>query len=104
MATLLPTANHINSSPIKIFEYMESKLPIIASDFNHYKKLFTEIKCGINVNPTSSEDIAKAIDDLIDNPIKRKEMGENGYKAIVNKLNWSIEEIKLLRLYEALLK
>ena len=104
MATLLTTPNHVNSSPIKIFEYMGSKLPIIASDFDSYKKLLSEIKCGINVNPKNPKDIAKAIDDLIDNPIKRKEMGENGYKAVINKLNWLNEEIKLLTLYEALLK
>ena len=104
MATLLPTPNHINSSPIKIFEYMESKLPVIASNFDNYKKFFTKLKCGINVNPEDPKNIAKAIDDLIDNPIKRKEMGNNGYKAIINKLNWSIEEIRLLKLYKDFLK
>lgn len=104
IVTLLPTPNYINSSPIKMFEYMESRLPIIASDFDHFKEIFSKIKCGINVNPKNPEDIAKAIDDLIDNPIKRKEMSNNGYKAIINKFNWSIEEIKLLKLYKDLLK
>ena len=104
MVTLLPTGNFINSLPIKMFEYMESQLPVIASDFDYFKELFSEIKCGINVNPNSPKDIAKAIDDLIDNPIKRKKMAENGYKAIINKFNWSIEEIKLLNLYKNLLK
>ncbi len=87
-----------------MFEYMESQLPVIASDFDYFKEIFSEIKCGVNVNPNSPKDIAKAIDDLIDNPIKRKEMGENGYKAIINKFNWSIEEIKLLKLYKDFLK
>jgi glycosyltransferase involved in cell wall biosynthesis len=104
IVTLLPNYNDINSLPIKMFEYMESQLPVIASDFNYFKEIFSEIKCGINVNPKNPEDIAKAIDDLIDNPIKRKEMGNNGYKAIINKFNWSIEETKLLKLYKDLLK
>ncbi len=104
IVTILPNPNHINSSPIKMFEYMESGLPVIASDFDSYKKLFSEIKCGINVNPENPKDIAKAIDDLIDNPIKRKEMSDNGRKAIINKFNWSIEEIKLLSLYKNILK
>jgi glycosyltransferase involved in cell wall biosynthesis len=104
IVTLLPNLNDINSLPIKMFEYMESQLPIIASDFDYFKEIFSEIKCGVNVNPNSPKDIAKAIDDLIDNPIKRNEMGENGYKAIINKYNWSIEEKKLLTLYKDLLQ
>ena len=104
IVTLLPIPNDINSLPIKMFEYMESKLPIIASDFDYFKEIFSEIKCGVNVNPNSPKDIAKAIDDLIDNPIKREEMAENGYQAIINKFNWSIEEKKLLTLYKNLLR
>lgn len=104
IVTLLPSNNHMNSLPIKMFEYMESQLPVIASDFDYFKEIFSEIKCGINVNSNSPKDIAKAIDDLIDNPTKRKEMSENGYKAIIDKFNWSIEEKKLLKLYKDLLQ
>lgn len=104
IVTLLPNPNDINSLPIKMFEYMGAKLPVIASDFNYFKKIFSKIKCGVNVNPNSPKDIAKAIDDLIDNPIKREGMSNNGYKFIINKFNWSIEEIKLLKLYKDLLK
>ena len=100
----LHSDNDINSLPIKMFEYMESQLSVIASDFDYFKKIFSKIKCGVNVNPNSPKDIAKAIDDLIDNPIKRKEMSNNGYKSIINKFNWSIEEIKLLKLYKHLFK
>ena len=104
IATLHPTPAYINSLPVKIFEYMSYKLPVIASDFDYFKAIFFEIKCGFNVNPNSPKDIAKAIDDLIDNPIKRREMAENGYKAIINKFNWYIEEIKLLKLYKDLVR
>ena len=104
IVTLLPNPNDINSLPIKMFEYMESQLPVIASDFDYFKEIFAEIKCGVNVNPNSPKNIAKAIDDLIDNPIKREEMAENGYQAIINKFNWAIEEKKLLILYKNLLQ
>ena len=99
---LIATPNDINSLPIKMFEYMESKLPVIASNFDYFNKIFSEIKCGVNVNPNSPKDVAKAIDDLIDNPIKREEMAMNGYRAVINKYNWSIEEKKLLKLYKNL--
>jgi spore maturation protein CgeB len=40
-----------------------------------------------NKNAKSPKDIEKAIDDLIYNQLKRKEMGENGYQVIINKYN-----------------
>ena len=103
IVTLLPIPNDINSLPIKMFEYMMAKLPIIASDFDYFKEIFSEIKCGVNVNPNSPNDIAKAIDELIENPLKRKTMADNGYRAIFNKYNWSIEEKKLLKFYKNLI-
>ena len=75
------------------FDFAVMQARKVKSDFDYFKELFSEIKCGINVNPNSPKDIAKAIDDLIDNPIKRKKMAENGYKAIINKL-WNDLSIK----------
>ena len=49
------------------------------------------------------EDIAKSIDYLIENPEIAKKMGENGYKAVIEKYNWTTEEARLLELYSIIL-
>ena len=67
------------------------------------KKLIVDIGCGIPVDPTNPEEIAKAIEYLIEHPEEAKQMGENGRKAVLEKYNWEHEEKKLLRIYEELL-
>ena len=88
---------------VKLFEYMSVGLPIIISNFPKLKKLILDIGCGIPVDPTNPEEIAKAIEYLIEHPEEVKQMGENGRKAVLEKYNWEHEEKKLLRIYDELL-
>ncbi len=88
---------------VKLFEYMSARLPVIISNFPKLKKLILNIGCGITVDPTNPEEIAKAIEYLIEHPDEAKQMGENGRKAVLEKYNWENEEKKLLRIYEELL-
>lgn len=101
--TFLPLPNHINSQPNKIFEYMASGIPVIASDFPLWKEIINECNCGICVNPESPEEIAKAIKFILDNPEESRNMGENGLKSINEKFNWQIESKKLISLYKKIM-
>lgn len=98
----LPLPNHIESQPNKFFEYMAAGVPIIGSHYPLWKEILTTQNCGICVDPTKPEEIAKAIQYLIDNPEKAIEMGKNGRKAAINQYNWAIEEKKLIALYNKL--
>jgi len=89
---------------VKMFEYMSAGLPVIASDFNSWREIIEGNNCGICVNPLDPKEIADAIKYIINNPKEAKQMGENGKKAILEKYNWSIEEKKLFRVYNKLLK
>ena len=100
IVTLQPTPAYINSLPVKMFEYMYYKLPIVASNFKLFCDIFDKTNCGLNVDPYSAKEIAEAIDKLIDNPEESKKMGENGYQAAINKYNWNIEEKKLFSFYK----
>ncbi|MEI7667554.1 MAG: glycosyltransferase family 4 protein [Erysipelotrichaceae bacterium] len=95
--------NTVNSYPIKLFEYMAAKVPVIASDFPLWRTIIDQAKCGICVNPDSLEDIRKAIDYILQNPQEAKAMGENGKEAVKNIYNWKSQEQALCNLYHQLL-
>lgn len=103
MIVFQPTPNHVNAMPNKLFEYMALGLPVIASDFSLWQRIIEDNKCGICVDPTSPREIAKAIETLCAQPELRKQMGENGRKAIIREYNWEQESTKLLLLYKHLL-
>ena len=102
IVTFLPEPNHINAQPNKIFEYMASGLPVICSDFELWKHLIVENNCGFCVDPNNPKAIAGAIKKLINNPDKAKKMGQNGKRLVLEKYNWSNEEIKLINAYKSL--
>jgi len=83
-----------------MFEYMAAGIPVIASDFPLWNKILTENKCGLCVNPFDKDSIAKAINELLANPEKAKQLGQNGKKAVLEKFNWNIEKKKLIEFYE----
>lgn len=103
LVTLHPIVNYIEALPIKMFEYMQAGIAVIASNFPLWKEIVEGNQCGICVDPLKPEEIAKAIDYLYEHPDEANKMGENGRKAILEKYNWSIEEKKLLQVYEKVL-
>ena len=103
IVTFLPSQNHLNSQPNKIFEYMSAGIAIIGSDFKLWKEIIEDNYCGICVNPEKSEEISEAMQYLIDNPEKTKSMGENGQRIVLKKYNWNVEERKLSDVYNKVL-
>lgn len=103
IVTFLPELNHINSKPNKLFEYMSASLPVIASNFPLWKEIVEGNNCGVCIDPTKPEEIAKAIEYLITHPEEAKKMGKNGKKAVLEKYNWEKESIKLIDIYNKLL-
>lgn len=102
MVTYLPVPNHLEAQPNKMFEYMASGTPVIASDFPLWKEIIEVNNCGICVDPLDSESIAKAINYILKNADAAKLMGINGQNIVHEKYNWKTEKTKLLSLYASI--
>ena len=102
LSILKPIRNYTQSYSTKIFEYMAIGLPVITSNFKLYKEIIDENNCGICVDPENPNEIAKAIEFILTNPEKAKEMGHNGRCLVKEKYNWKKEEFKLINIYKTL--
>jgi glycosyltransferase involved in cell wall biosynthesis len=98
-----PVEKNCKNIPTKMFEYMASGLPIVASDLPPIRQFMGDLNCGLLVNPIDPQAHAEAILYLLDHPDEAQRMGENGRRAVEEKYNWESEGRKLLRLYEELL-
>jgi len=99
MVTLLPSPNHMDSQPNKMFEYMAAGLPLLASNFPLWRQIVEETQCGVCVDPSSPAEIAQAIANLLSDEAMCRAKGRAGRKAIVDRFNWMNESKKLLKLY-----
>jgi glycosyltransferase involved in cell wall biosynthesis len=97
-----PQPNHTEALPNKLFEYMAAGLPVVASDFPFWRSLLDSIGCMVWVDPTDPERIAAAVDDLLADEERAREMGRRGAEAVRERLNWEHEAPKLVELYERL--
>ncbi|MCP2041412.1 glycosyltransferase involved in cell wall biosynthesis [Neisseria sp. HSC-16F19] len=104
IVTFLPMPNHIDAQPNKMFEYMSAGIPVIASNYPLWRSIIEGNNCGICVDPLNPQEIANAIDKLVQNKEWARLLGENGKKAIYDKYSWLIEEKKLLQLYQTVLE
>jgi glycosyltransferase involved in cell wall biosynthesis len=99
IVNFLETPNHLISLPNKLFEYLNASVPVICSNFDHWKQIIDQYECGIAVDPKNSSDLANAIDYLYNNSLISKKMGENGYLAVNELFNWNVEFKKLKEFY-----
>jgi|688.fasta_scaffold178161_2 glycosyltransferase involved in cell wall biosynthesis len=88
----------------KMFEYMESGLPIVCSDYDLWIQVIEKYNCGLYVKPGNVFEIKKAINFLLENPALAYEMGQNGIKAVHGEYNWNNEEIKMKDLFVRFIK
>jgi len=84
----------------KIFEYMATGLPIVASDLRGWRKAIEDRGYGVVVDPLDPKDIANGMKRLIDNPQLRTKMGQQCISSCLNEFNWEKEEQVFLKVYE----
>ncbi len=95
-------ANEMNdkSTMNKIMEYMALGKPMVQFELTEGRVSAQE--ASLYANKNDEIDLAKKIIKLLDDPIKRKSMGEYGRARIENELEWKYEIPKLLKAYDKL--
>lgn len=71
------------TSPLKLFEYMASKRPIVASDLPSIREVLSEKNC-LFFQPNDSKDLAKKIEVLLNNRELAAQIAEQAYQDAKN--------------------
>lgn len=87
--------------PTKMFEYMLSELPVVATETEGTKKYLPE-DCGRVVSDDTTEQ-ADAVAEILSDKELRMRMGQNGRRKVEQEYCWEVEQDHLLSLYSRLL-
>jgi glycosyltransferase involved in cell wall biosynthesis len=75
-------------SPLKIFEYMAAKKPIICSDLPVLHEVITDGAEGLMIDPSKTDDWINKIQDLINNPVFAQQLANNAYRKFISNYTW----------------
>jgi glycosyltransferase involved in cell wall biosynthesis len=93
---------HIDTLPVKVYEYMAYGLPVVLSDTPFHRKLNEALRFGVCVDPDDEAAVAGALRFLCENPAAARALGKNGRAAVLEKFNWETEKKTLLAIYQLL--
>ena len=88
------------STAAKVMEYMALGKPMVAFDLPEHR--FTAQDAAVYARPNDELDFARKIMLLMDDPERRKNMGQKGRERIETALDWSHQRPFLVELYEKL--
>lgn len=95
--------NHYSACSNKLFEYIMSKVPVVACSFPEIKRVVLEEEVGLVVDSHNPDEIAKAVNTLLENKELRSRFSENCIKAR-EKYNWNKEKENFIKIYDDLFK
>lgn len=98
----LPEPNHVDSMPTKLFEYLDAGLAVVASDFDAWRPFVTDPDVGVQVDPTDASQIARGVRTLLDDPVRRADMGARGRRLARSSYTWEAEAATLGEAYASL--
>jgi glycosyltransferase involved in cell wall biosynthesis len=93
--------NNYYTSPNKLFEYVASGVPVAASRFPELVRVVEGLGLGRTFDPERPEDIAAALDALLEDPAALAE-ARGRVAAAAPDFTWEAESRKLLDLYAGL--
>ena len=85
----------------KIMDYMALGRPVVAFDLPEHRR--TAGDAAVYVRPNDELELARAVAELMDDPERRKRLGELGRRRVEEQLAWEHSRRNLLALYRDLL-
>jgi glycosyltransferase involved in cell wall biosynthesis len=93
-----PYVNFFGQSGVTQTAYLHS-LPVVATNVGGLPELVIDQKTGIIVPPENPEELACAIETLLDDDDKRRRYGLNGKRRLETDLTWDRVTERLLKIY-----
>ncbi len=97
----LKTSHTDTTIPHKLFHYMLLKRPVVSTDCDPLRRIVEETEAGFIYPSGDANSLAEALVKLRD-PLLRKQMGQNGRQAVIEKYNWARTAEKLVAMYASL--
>jgi glycosyltransferase involved in cell wall biosynthesis len=76
------------TSPLKLFEYMASQRPIVASDLPGWSDVIADGDSALLVPPGDVDALTKAIKQLLDNPEMRVQLADHAHARVMADFTW----------------
>lgn len=93
--------NYRFSIPNKLCDYISAGIPVVAGSLPEIRKIVERYRCGIIIPEITSDDICRAVNELIDNVGLRNELKRNAVAAS-EELNWENESLGVTSFYNSL--
>lgn len=84
-------------SPLKIYEYAAAALPVVASEVGQVPKIVRHGETGLLVPPSDPAALAAAVDRLVADPARARELGRAGRALMEREHSWSIVLTRILQ-------
>lgn len=84
---VMPNSNDYGS-PMKIFEYMAMKKPVIAPDYPPLRDVIKNRVDGMLIKPNNYRILSETIQELMRNKMLMDRLGENARKRVIEEHNW----------------
>jgi glycosyltransferase involved in cell wall biosynthesis len=82
-------------SPLKIFEYMASGLPVITLHIDPLRDIIRQGREGLLFDERNEKGLADAISELVRSPERAEEMGRSARERVVAHYSWQVHCEKL---------
>lgn len=101
---VLPSIDHNEGFGIVLLESLSCKTPVITTNIVGIADEIKKNNCGIVVEPKNSNQLSKAIINLIQNDKLKRQMGDNGRKLVEKRYSWKKVAKDMEKLYMEVLR